>query len=125
MIRDCRKSLINEQEADSYLKNVLEGLTTAKSSPLAGNSIVYDRLFMMKYFPETYSHLHFQSIDVSTISLLARLVFCLKRQWASRIENFRPKKSNTHRFLWYDFRTMQDIQDSIEQLKHYRDYIFR
>jgi oligoribonuclease len=79
-------------------------------SPLAGNSVNFDRSFIQKYLPEVAAHLHYRTIDVSSIKELAR-------RWYPKVYFAAPKKDGNHRALG-------DIQDSIEELEYYRTNIF-
>lgn len=84
--------------------------TEKKSSPLCGNSIHQDRMFLRNYMPNLNEHFHYRNIDVSSIKELVR-------RWYSS-ENQAPKKKNIHRAL-------DDIRESIEELKFYRKNVFR
>jgi len=77
-------------------------------SPLCGNSIHQDRRFLVRYMPQIESWLHYRNIDVSSIKELA----C---RWYS---DFKPHpKSGTH-------LAMDDIRESIAELKYYRENFF-
>ena len=54
------------------LEFVKEHVPDARTVPLCGNSIGTDRRFLAKYLPELEDHLHYRSVDVSTIKELAR-----------------------------------------------------
>jgi oligoribonuclease len=79
-----------------------------KSVPLCGNSIGTDRRFLAAYLPEIEDHLHYRSIDVSSIKELVK-------RWYPKVA--RPQKSGQHRAL-------DDIRDSIDELRFYRERIF-
>ncbi len=105
----CRESSIDVHEAElqtiEFLKqHVPEGL-----SPLCGNSIGQDRRFLVKYMPALESYCHYRNIDVSTIKELVK-------RWQPDILNG-VKKKNVHLAL-------DDIRESIEELKYYRNTIF-
>ena len=78
--------------------------------PLCGNSIGTDRRFLAAYLPDIETHLHYRSIDVSSVKELVR-------RWYPRIGQDRPQKIGQHRAL-------DDIRDSIEELRYYRQRIF-
>ena len=80
------------------------------SVPLCGNSIGTDRRFLAAYLPEIEAHLHYRSIDVSSIKELVR-------RWYPKIGQARPQKTGQHRAL-------DDIRDSIEELRYYRERVF-
>ncbi len=68
----------------------------------------YDRLFLEKYCPKFLSCLHYRIIDVSTIKELVRI-------WYKKDESF--KKELNH-------RAIDDIKESIAELKFYRENYF-
>lgn len=105
-----RRKGISEQEAERLTLSFLKEHTTARVSPLCGNSIGQDRRFLVKYMSELEDFLHYRNLDVSTIKELAA-------RWRPDIAASHQKK-NAHRAL-------DDIQESIEELKHYRTYFFR
>ena len=76
------------------------------SSPLCGNSIWMDRMFLHHHMKELESYLHYRVLDVSTIKELAR-------RWNPTILAALPVKPETHRAL-------DDIRASIDELRHYR-----
>ena len=75
-----------------------------------GNSIGVDRRFLDRYLPDLDRYLHYRSIDVSSIKELCR-------RWYPAIYKQRPSKSETHRAL-------DDILESIEELRYYRGAMF-
>ncbi len=78
----------------------------AKERPmLAGNSISQDRLFIDKYFKNLAAKLHYRILDVSSWKIIFNEKYNLKY----------PKK-NTHRAL-------EDIQESISELKFYLEKV--
>lgn len=80
--------------------------------PLCGNSIRTDRTFLAKYMPEIENWLHYRCVDVSTVKELVR-------RWNPGLEHARPKSDGvTH-------RAMDDVRDSVAELKYYRDRVFR
>jgi len=80
------------------------------SVPLCGNSIGMDRRFLAAYLPDIEAHLHYRSIDVSSVKELVR-------RWYPKISHARPKKDGAHRAL-------DDVRDSIEELRYYRQRAF-
>ena len=85
--------------------------TEARKTPLCGNSIGTDRRFLAAYMPELEEYLHYRSIDVSTIKELAR-------RWYPEAYSAAPKKAGAHRAL-------DDIKESVEELKYWRKAVFR
>ena len=79
--------------------------------PLCGNSIGADRRFLARYLPEIENFLHYRSIDVSTVKELAR-------RWRPQAYEQAPEKKKNHRAL-------DDIYESLEELRWYRREFFR
>ena len=80
--------------------------------PLCGNSIRTDRAFLNKYMPDIENWLHYRCVDVSTVKELVK-------RWNPGLEHARPKSEGiTH-------RAMNDVRDSVAELKFYRDKVFR
>ena len=89
---------------------ILRFVPTPESAPLAGNTIGTDRTFLAKYMPRVDSHLHYRSIDVSSIKELSR-------RWFPRVYFNAPSKDGGHRAL-------ADIRESIRELDYYRKAVF-
>ncbi|WP_431247318.1 oligoribonuclease [Leifsonia xyli] len=92
------------------LEYVLKFAPTARTAPLAGNTIGTDRMFLAKYMPRLDNHLHYRNVDVSSIKELAR-------RWFPRIYFNAPEKNGGHRAL-------ADILESIRELDYYRAAAF-
>jgi oligoribonuclease len=92
------------------LEYILKFVPGAQSAPLAGNTIGTDRMFLAKYMPRVDGHLHYRSVDVSSIKELAR-------HWFPRIYFSAPPKNGGHRAL-------ADILESIRELEYYRGIAF-
>jgi oligoribonuclease len=90
---------------------IKEHVREARTVPLAGNSIGTDRRFLAAHLPEIEDWLHYRCIDVSTIKELAR-------RWHPEAVAAAPHKSGGHRAL-------DDIRESLEELRHYRATVFR
>ncbi|QEE61509.1 oligoribonuclease [Salinibacterium sp. dk2585] len=89
---------------------ILKHVPLAGKAPLAGNTIGTDRAFIAKYMPRVDSHLHYRSVDVSSIKELAR-------RWFPRVYINAPVKNGGHRAL-------ADILESIRELEYYRKAVF-
>ena len=99
-----------EQAQNAVLEYVRHWVPDARKAPLAGNSVGTDRGFLARDMPELEQHLHYRIVDVSSIKELAR-------RWYPRVYFASPAKSGGHRAL-------ADIQESIEELKYYREVLF-
>jgi oligoribonuclease len=72
---------------------------------ICGNSIAQDRLFLSKYWPILDKKLHYRMMDVSSWKLMFYQKF-----------NVKFDKSEKHRAL-------DDIMESINELKHYLQFV--
>jgi oligoribonuclease len=82
-----------------------------RTVPLAGNSIGMDRRFLAAFLPEIEEYLHYRSVDVSTVKELCR-------RWYPDVLAGAPDKAGGHRAL-------DDIRESVDELRYYRSAIFR
>jgi len=81
------------------------------TAPLCGNSIGVDRRFLDQYLPLVDQYLHYRSIDVSSFKELCR-------RWYPEVYKGRPDKAESHRAL-------DDIRESIEEMRYYRSAMLR
>ena len=100
-----------EEAASATLAFLKEHIVEPGTVPLCGNSIGTDRRFLAARMPEVEAFLHYRSVDVSTVKELAR-------RWYPDAYNNAPKKAGGHRAL-------EDIKESIDELKYYRGTIFK
>ncbi len=98
-------SEIDEEKATDMCLEVFSRFVPAGKSPMCGNTIGQDRRFMARWMPRLEAFFHYRSIDVSTLKELA------KRWKPEVVTSF--KKATKHEAL-------SDIQESIDELKHYR-----
>lgn len=106
----CRVSNVSLQEAEEKTLAFLGMHCAAQASPLCGNSIGQDRRFLYKYMARLNNFFHYRNVDVSTIKELVRRWYPASAQ--------APEKKKSHYVL-------DDIRESIEELKHYRRTIFK
>ncbi len=98
-------------EAEQAVLGYIQKFVAApQSAPLAGNTIGTDRAFLNKYMPLVDSHLHYRSVDVSSIKELSK-------RWYPRAYFNAPTKGGGHRAL-------ADILESIRELDYYRKAVF-
>jgi oligoribonuclease len=67
-------------------------------------------MFLRRYMPTLEAYLHYRNVDVSTLKELAR-------RWRPQLLEDAPDKSENHRAL-------EDINESIAELRFYRDAVF-
>ena len=109
LIDRVRDSNISEHDAEQQTLDFLKEFLPEKTSPLCGNSICQDRRFLYRSMPKLEAFFHYRNLDVSSIKELAN-------RWRPDICN-RFVKSGGHRAL-------NDVLDSIEELKFYREHFF-
>jgi oligoribonuclease len=100
-----------EEAGEATLAFVRKHVLEPRTVPLCGNSIGTDRRFLARYLPELEEYLHYRSVDVSTVKELAR-------RWFPEVMKGRPDKDGRHRAL-------DDIRESVEELRYYRETVFR
>ena len=106
-----RASTITEADAEAMTIQFINAHVSLKERPvLAGNSIHQDRRFIRRYMPALEKRLHYRMVDVSTIKELAR-------RWYPQLIAKQKQKKETHRAL-------DDIRESIEELRWYRSKVF-
>ena len=110
LVRRVRESQVNEEQAQEQILAFLAKYVPEGKSPLCGNSIYQDRRFLYRYMPKLEQYFHYRLLDVSTVKILAQ-------RWAPDVAAGTAKVS--------EHIALQDIRDSIEELKYYRDYFFR
>ncbi|KAH8548209.1 ribonuclease H-like domain-containing protein [Umbelopsis sp. PMI_123] len=105
------ESKISVQEAEAQVLDfIVKHVPESRVAQLAGNSVHCDKRFLEKEMPKVVDHLHYRIVDVSTVKELAR-------RWYPETYNALNKKG-AH-------RAMGDIIESIEELKFYRQKIFK
>jgi len=112
LVDRVQKSSYSVQKVQSIMLDFIkEHVPTARTAPLAGNSVYNDKMFLMKFMPKFTNHLHYRLVDVSSVKELCR-------RWYPTSYASAPAKQGTHRAL-------TDIRESIEELKYYRSSIFK
>ena len=92
------------------LAYVQEHCAEGSRPPLAGNTVATDRSVIVRDMPDLDAFLHYRIVDVSSIKELSR-------RWYPRAYFSAPAKRGNHRAL-------ADIQESIEELRYYREAVF-
>jgi oligoribonuclease len=110
LVERVRRSVVDELEAEGRTLEFLRQWVPRNASPMCGNSICQDRRFLARCMPDLERHFHYRNLDVSTLKELAR-------RWAPNVLGGLSKES-THQAL-------QDIRDSIAELRHYREHFIR
>ena len=102
-----RNSTISARDAELQTIEFLKEYIEPGKSPMCGNSICQDRRFMAREMQELEAFFHYRNLDVSALKILAQ-------RWAPAVAaGFRKESSH---------RALDDIRDSIEELRYYRDH---
>ena len=106
----CRESKIRMRAAELEILHFVRDHCHEKTAPLCGNTIWQDRRFLVKYMPKLEAYLHYRTIDVSSIKEI------VDRWYPADFKMPHPKKQ-VH-------RVMEDIRESIDELRFYRGKVF-
>jgi oligoribonuclease len=110
LIARVKTSTTDEAAAQAQLLAFLKPWVGAGKSPMSGNSICQDRRFMARYMPELESFFHYRNLDVSTLKELCK-------RWQPEIARaFKKRSAHT---------AIADIEESIAELKHYRQHFLK
>lgn len=96
-------------QAEELVLNFIKSQVNPRQSPLCGNSINQDKMFLMRHMPLVNEYLHYRMIDVSCMKELVK-------RWFPHGPKA-PAKANHHRAL-------DDIKESIVELEFYRKNFF-
>lgn len=110
LIQRVRESQSDAAAAERSTVEFVSQFVPESTSPMCGNSICQDRRFMFRFMPVLERYFHYRHIDVSTVKELCA-------RWEPDIASG-FNKSTTHRAL-------QDIRDSVEELKYYRQHFIK
>lgn len=109
LIERVRRSRLTARDAEEQTLAFLKKWVSPKVSPMCGNSICQDRRFMHRLMPELEQFFHYRHLDVSSVKELAK-------RWRPEIlEGLKKEASHL---------ALDDIRDSIRELKYYREYFF-
>ncbi|MDH5560521.1 MAG: oligoribonuclease [Deltaproteobacteria bacterium] len=105
----ARNSDVTVEQAQEQTLSFIKNFVKEQTAPLCGNSIHQDRRFLEQYMPDINNYLHYRNIDVTAIKILFEM-------WYPQLDPFKKKENHT---------AMDDIIESIEELKFYRKTIFK
>lgn len=109
LLQQIRKSEVDLQDAERQVMEILTPIAAYRTGRLSGNSVWQDRRFLLEYMPAFDSYLHYRIVDVSTIKELAS-------SWYNAY--YEKPKGAKHTALF-------DTEQSIAELKFYRDKVMR
>jgi len=109
LVDRVKNSLVSEQIAEQQTLEFLAHYVPQGKSPMCGNSICQDRRFLYRSMPKLEQYFHYRHLDVSTVKELA------SRWYPKLVKGFRKKSRH---------RALDDIRDSIDELRYYREHFF-
>lgn len=110
LIKKVRASQKTIEDAQIQLLDTLTQHVPFRKGILVGNSIYMDRRFITRYMPAFEAHLHYRQIDVSSIKIVCQ-------EWyLEEPKHLKPPSAHT---------ALEDIRESIAELKFYRKKFFR
>ena len=109
LVERVLESDYDEQRATRETLAFLEKWVPKGRSPMCGNSICQDRRFMARHMRELETFFHYRNLDVSTLKILMQ-------RWRPDLPE--APKQGAHQAL-------EDIRESIEELRHYRTHFLR
>ena len=110
LVDRVKASTVDEAQAEAALIEWMSQYVPKGKSPMCGNSICQDRRFLARWMPQLEQHFHYRNLDVSTLKELCH-------RWAPSIAKGFNKDS---RHLALD-----DVKDSIAELRFYREHFLR
>lgn len=110
LVERVKQSRLTERAAELQTLDFLKQWVPKGVSPICGNSVAQDKRFLFQYMPELADYFHYRHLDVSTLKELAS-------RWKPEIlKQFQKKNSHL---------ALDDIRESIEELKFYRTHFIR
>ena len=110
LIERVKASTIDEAQAEARMIEFLAAYVPAGKSPMCGNSICQDRRFLARWMPKLEAHFHYRNLDVSTLKELVK-------RWRPELAGGFAKHGR--------HEALADIQESIEELKYYREHFLK
>ena len=109
LVKKIKDSSIVLSEAEKMTLDFFKKHIKQHKSPLCGSSVSHDRRFLIKHMPRLANHFHYRHIDVSSFKEVIK-------RWSPGEEEFQKKLAH---------RAMDDIKESVNELKFYREKFFK
>ena len=110
LIDKIKASTSTEAEVEEKMLAFVAQHVPARTSPMCGNTICQDRRFLARWMPELEAYFHYRNLDVSTLKELVK-------RWKPELAKGLAKHGK--------HEALADIQESIEELKYYREHFLR
>lgn len=109
LIKLVQESKISVADVEKILVEIINNHVKEKNGILAGNTVWQDRNFLEKYMPNVLNLLHYRLLDISTLKELGIA-------WYGKEVKYIKKEAH---------RALDDLFESINELKHYRKLLFK
>jgi len=110
LIDKVKASILTEADVEAQMLAFLAQHVPIRTSPMCGNSICQDRRFMARWMPKLEAYFHYRNLDVSTLKELVK-------RWKPELAKGLTKHGK--------HEALADIQESIEELKYYREHFLK
>ncbi len=108
LVQRVKESTVTLEQAEKQTFDFLKTYCDQNTALIAGNSVWKDRSFLAVYMPRIINYCHYRLLDVTAIKEVVS-------RWHKNHPHAVFQKKETHRAL-------QDIQESIAELQHFRKY---
>ena len=110
LIEKVKASTLSEAQVEVQMIAFLAQHVPTGISPMCGNSVHQDRRFLSRHMPALEAYFLYRNLDVSTLKELAK-------RWKPEIMAGLTKHGK--------HEALADIQESIEELKYYREHFLK
>ena len=102
------------QAAESLLAFFQSHIPEPRTVPLCGNSVAFDRSFLARHMPQVNDHMHYRSVDVSSIKELVK-------RWRPTLHERIAAQLSNGALAGKKHRARHDILTSLHELRLYRE----
>jgi len=110
LVGRVKSSVLSESQVETQMIAFLAQHVPSGISPMCGNSVHQDRRFLARHMPALEAYFLYRNLDVSTLKELAK-------RWKPEIMAGLTKHGK--------HEALADIQESIEELKYYREHFLK
>jgi oligoribonuclease len=110
LIDRVKASKLTEAQVEDRMLAFVTDHVPPRTSPMCGNSVHQDRRFLVRYMPKLEEYFLYRNLDVSTLKELVR-------RWRPDLVSGLTKLGK--------HEALADVQESIDELRYYRDYFLR
>lgn len=104
LLKESRDSTLSLAEAEKQIIKFFNNWSLPNCSPLCGNSVHFDRIFLKYYLPRVEGFFSYRNLDVSSF-----------KEFISRAYDFNYEKNSNH-------RAHDDLVNSINEMRYYAQH---